>query len=147
MGKGPTDPEAMAAVQVQMGRSGGVVNGKTEGYNNSTVTMEGFALSAVGMVAAGSVRFLRNMSRADCHINLRKAGFDYHSTSKGGYVRYKHPDGSEVYLRPNGEVVRLGPKVPPSGGGKPFAPRIDSNGNRIDTHNTGEFVSPLPGYN
>ncbi len=98
------------------------------------------------MVASGSVRFFRNMSRADCHINLRKAGFDYHSTSKGGYVRYKHADGSEVYLRPNGEVVRMGPKVTPSGGGKPYAPRIDSSGNRIDTHNTGEYVSPLPGY-
>ena len=78
-------------------------------------------------------------------MDLRGKGFEYHSTSKGGYVRYRHPGGSEVYIRPNGEVGRLGPKVTPGGGGKPYHPRVDANGNRIDTHNPGEFVAPLPG--
>ncbi len=140
------DNAIRASMDLQIAYATGIRNALTTGYNNSTVTAEGLGMAAVGMVAAGSVRFFRNMSRADCHMNLRNSGFDYQSTSKGGYVRYKHPDGSEVYLRPNGEVVRLGPKVTPSGGGKPYAPRVDSSGNRIDTHSTGEYVSSLPGY-
>ena len=84
-------------------------------------------------------------NRDDLLNQLRENGFTYHSTTKGGYIRYTHGDGREVWIRPNGEVVRLGPKITPAGGGKAYKPRIDANGNRIDTHNPGEFVDPLPG--
>ena len=48
-----------------------------------------------------------------------------------------------VWVRPNGQVIRLGPKVPPSGGGKPYNPRVDADGNLIGTHNPPEFISPI----
>jgi hypothetical protein len=60
-------------------------------------------------------------------------------------VRYRHPGGGEIQIRPDGEVIRLGPKVTPEGGGRPYSPRLDSEGNRTPSHNTGEFVAPLPG--
>jgi hypothetical protein len=85
------------------------------------------------------------VSRGDLHIGLREGGYEYHGTTKGGYVQYRNPDGSVVWIRPNGEVIRLAPKVTPSGGGKPYNPRIDAGGKRISTHNPGEFVNPLPG--
>ena len=78
-------------------------------------------------------------------MELRNHGFEYHSTTKGGYVQYRHADGSRVWIRPDGEVLRLAPKVAPADGGKWYNPRIDINGNPIDTHNPGEFVVPLPG--
>ena len=53
--------------------------------------------------------------------------------------------GAEIHIRPNGEVVRLGPPVAPQGGGRLYRPRVDYKGNPLSTHNTGEFVSPLPG--
>jgi RHS repeat-associated protein len=82
-------------------------------------------------------------SRADFHIGLRNRGFRYHGTTRGGYVQYRRPDGSIVWVRPNGQVIRLGPKVPPSGGGKPYNPRVDADGNLIGTHNPPEFISPI----
>jgi RHS repeat-associated protein len=88
---------------------------------------------------------LSGLSRADAHVAIRKAGFEYHGTTSGGYVRYRAPDGSEIWLRPNGEVVRLAPKVTPEGGGRAYNPRVDFEGSSLEGHNTGEFVAPLPG--
>ena len=31
------------------------------------------------------------------------------------------------------------------GNGKKYHPRLDESGNRIDTHNSGEFVDSIPG--
>jgi hypothetical protein len=53
-----------------------------------------------------------------------------------------------VFIRPNGEVVRTGPKVPPLGGGKKYSPRFDQQGQEIpdnpggNEHNTGEILLP-----
>ena len=84
-------------------------------------------------------------SRADLHIQLRDRGFTYHATTKGGYVRYTHSNGSNVYIRPNGQVLRTGPPRTPAGGGKAYNPRVDAFGNRIQSHNPAEFVTPLQG--
>jgi hypothetical protein len=90
--------------------------------------------------AAARLPNLQGMSRADAHIAIRNQGFQYHGTTSGGYVRYRHPDGSDIWIRPNGEVMRLGPKPP----GQPNRPRYDSSGNLAD-HPQGEFLPPLPG--
>jgi hypothetical protein len=84
-------------------------------------------------------------SRADFHIQLRSQGYQYHHTTKGGYVLYRHPNGSQIWIRPNGQVIRTGPPVTPSGGGKAYPPRVDASGNTITTHDPNEFVEPLPG--
>ena len=93
----------------------------------------------------GKPKSLSCLNRMDFHKKLRDRGFVYHGTTKGGFVRYRNTNGSEVWIRPNGEVIRLGPKVKPTGGGKAYHPRVDASGNPIDTHNPGEFVEPLPG--
>ena len=82
-------------------------------------------------------------SRADFHIQVRSQGYHYHHTTKGGYVLYRH-NGAQIWIRPNGQVIRTGPPVPPSGGGKMYNPRVDPSGNSITTHNPNEFVGPLP---
>lgn len=103
------------------------------------------------MSSAGATPSLPNVpdlagkSRFDAHTAIRQAGYNYHGTTAGGYVRYRHPSGAEIHIRPNGEVIRLGPPVVPSGGGRAYHPRIDYQGHPIPTHSTGEFVAPLPG--
>jgi RHS repeat-associated protein len=93
-----------------------------------------------GTNAAARLRSLKGKSRAEAHKTIRNQGFEYHGTTRGGYVRYRHPDGSEIWIRPNGEVMRLGPKPP----GQPNRPRYDSRGNVAD-HPQGECLPPLPG--
>jgi hypothetical protein len=97
--------------------------------------------AAVVKNAATKLPNLQGMSRADAHIAIRNKGFQYHGTTSGGYVRYRHSDGSEIWIRPNGEVMRLGPKPP----GQPNRPRYDPSGNVAD-HPQGEFLPPLPGH-
>lgn len=104
-----------------------------------------YQVTAAGVLVHNNCPNLSGMSRADAHIAIRNAGYNYHGTTAGGYVRYRHPSGAEIQIRPNGEVIRLGPPVTPQGGGRPYHPRIDDQGNRIPTHSTGEFVVPLPG--
>ncbi len=87
---------------------------------------------------------IQKPSRADFHITVRKKGYDFHAMTKDGYIQYRNTDGSRIWVRPDGEVIRLGPKVTPTEGGKRYRPRIDTTGNRIGTHNPGEFISPLP---
>jgi len=91
-----------------------------------------------------SVLSLPNLSgrtEAEALEELKNIGFVYKSTTKGGYQQFKHPDGSIVWIRPNGEVTRSGPVVL-SSEGKKYNPRFDQHGNKInvDKHNTGEFL-------
>lgn len=73
---------------------------------------------------------------------LSRAGYKLHGITPSNYVRFRHTDSSEVWIRPNGEVVRLAPKVTPSGGGKKYNPRVNSMGEILETHSTGEYVIP-----
>jgi hypothetical protein len=46
------------------------------------------------------------MSRIEADAFLHTLGAEVRMTA-GGYTRYKFPDSSEVWIRPNGEVVRI----------------------------------------
>ncbi len=74
---------------------------------------------------------------------LANNGFEFKSTTKGGYQTFEHPDGSVIHIRPNGELVRTGPKIRDMNG-KTYRRRYDQYGNQIqfvsgaNTHSTGE---------
>jgi len=75
-------------------------------------------------------------------------GFGKTKTTKGGYQQWDHEDGSQVWVRPNGEIVRTGPKRPQKNNpnGKKVRDRYGPDGNVIphepgkDNHNTGEKI-------
>ena len=70
--------------------------------------------------------------------------------SAGGYRAYKYPDGSEVIIRDNGEVIRMAaPEYAKTGERTNKGQRLDSQGNLLprsdpDSHNTGEMVRRDP---
>ena len=71
---------------------------------------------------------------------LRTLGAEARMTT-GGYTRYKFPDSSEVWIRPNGEVVRLPLReYDPRGQRTNRGTRLDENGALTSTHTTGEKV-------
>ena len=83
---------------------------------------------------------LREMSRAEADVFLRSLGAEVRTTA-GGYTRYKFSDGSEVWIRPNGEVVRLPQReYDPQGQRTNKGMRLDENGALTATHTTGERV-------
>ncbi|ESP94651.1 RHS repeat domain-containing protein [Pseudoalteromonas luteoviolacea] len=75
-------------------------------------------------------------------------GFGKTKTTKGGYQQWDHEDGSQVWVRPNGEIVRTGPKRPQKNNpnGKKVRDRYGPDGQQIphepgkETHSTGEKV-------
>jgi hypothetical protein len=99
------------------------------------------AKSEAARPAAERLGNLMGKSRTEARGLLEKAGFKRMPNTRGGYERWYHSDGSRVHIRPNGGVVRTGPKVTPTGGGKQYRPRIGPDGKRTDSHNTGEKVS------
>ncbi len=99
------------------------------------------ALSAVGLAEGlNALKALpRNIgslpsTRADLHMDLRSKGYEYRSTSAGGYVSYKHSNGTEVYIKPSGEVIPVRKHI-----------RLDYQGTPLpgNAHSTGHFVTPL----
>ena len=70
---------------------------------------------------------------------MEEQGFKYKKRTKGGYEKFHHPDGSRIYIRPNGEIVRTGKKVI-SKEGRKYAPRISPGGKRTESHSTGEKI-------
>ncbi len=91
--------------------------------------------------AAEKLGNLSGLSRTQADKAIRQAGFEHKGTTPGGYVKYRHPDGSRVQIRPNGEVVRTGPKVRNPDPNLPgFRPRIGPDGKPTPSHNTGEII-------
>jgi len=88
-----------------------------------------------------AVETLPDLSRCSLPTAVRwmeQAGFRFHDVEGGGgYREFRHPDGSEIWIRPSGEIVRLGPKVT----GKHRA-RYDQRGKKTASNNTGEKLSP-----
>lgn len=91
--------------------------------------------------AAQKLPDLSGKSAVQAAEALDDAGFRWKSETKGGYRRYVHADLSEVWIRPNGEVIRLSPKIK-RGLEKGYHHRYDQNGNRTPSHSTGEKIVP-----
>lgn len=70
---------------------------------------------------------------------LKELGFSEIGKTQGGYEKWYHSDGSKVYIRPNGEIVRTGPKIK-SLNGETYRPRFGPDGKRTSEHNTGEEI-------
>jgi hypothetical protein len=67
-------------------------------------------------------------------------GAEVHITT-GGYTRDRFPDNSEVWIRPNGEVVRLPQRAYNRQGQRTNkGARLDENGALTSIHTTGEKV-------
>lgn len=90
---------------------------------------------SVGKVGAAKVPDLNRKSIEGAERELAKQGFKFRSETKGGYRRYDSPDGSTIWIRPNGEVVRLGSKIGQGPNQKGYYPRYDRYGNRTPHDN------------
>ncbi len=83
---------------------------------------------------------LRGMARVEADVFLRSLGAEVRTTA-GGYTRYTFSDSSEVWIRPNGEVVRLPRRAyDPQGQRTDKGMRLDENGVLTALHTTGERV-------
>jgi hypothetical protein len=98
--------------------------------------------------AAAKVPDLTGKTRQEAEEELNDNGFQKDKTTPGGYERWRHEDGSEIWIGPDGEVDRFLPKERSSVTGKMYKPRIDQHGNRIPWqpgtaggHHTGEIIN------
>jgi beta-lactam-binding protein with PASTA domain len=86
---------------------------------------------------------LTGKTKEESLIILSQSGFQFQIKTQGGYESFAHEDGSVIHIRPNGEIVRTGPKIR-NFGNKPYRHRYDQYGNKIqfipgeNTHQTGE---------
>ncbi|NOT57319.1 MAG: hypothetical protein HOP18_22175 [Deltaproteobacteria bacterium] len=80
------------------------------------------------------------MARVEVDEFLRTLGAEARMTA-GGYTRYQFPDSSEVWIRPNGEVVRLPWREYDDRGQRTNkGARLDETGAVTSLHTTGERV-------
>jgi hypothetical protein len=94
---------------------------------------------------------LTGLTRQEVAYYLEQLGATA-KTTQGGYVEYKFPDRSKVFIRPDSEIVRTpAPKYDAAGRNINKGLRLrkdggllltsDKIGNRVPgTHNTGEFL-------
>ncbi|MFB2836036.1 PASTA domain-containing protein [Floridanema evergladense] len=61
--------------------------------------------------AASSLPNLTGKSKTEAITILNVQGFQFKSSTSGGYETFEHPDGSIIHIRPSGEIVRTGPKI------------------------------------
>ena len=81
------------------------------------------------------------VSLRGCYLRQRHGKASEVRTTAGGYKRYTFSDSSEVWLRPNGEVVRLPQREYDSQGQRTNkGMRLDENGVLTALHTTGERV-------
>ncbi|GAA6617113.1 hypothetical protein NUACC26_029220 [Scytonema sp. NUACC26] len=92
------------------------------------------------------------MSRAEADAFFQSLGATGKTTASG-YTQYRFPDRSEVWIRPDGEVVRMpAPQYGSDGSRINRGLRLDKDGSLLKTrdefgneipgtHNTGEKVS------
>ncbi len=131
-----------------------------DGYNDSVGFGRAYGIlgglgtglaEAAGLATAGSVGKGKGTNngnkqnwpttRKELTDDLSKKGFGNPSTSEGGYVTYKGPDGKKVTVKPTGEVITT-QKVWAKDGSKKYPERLDYDGNRLSnqSHSTGHFV-------
>ena len=93
-----------------------------------------------GACGVTGISNLHGKSLADAEQDMFGQGFSFTSETKGGYRRYDHPDGSQIWIRPNGEVQRLGPSIDPGPNQQNYRPRYGPDGQVTQEHSTGEMV-------
>ncbi len=83
-------------------------------------------------------------NRQALHDNLTDRGFISKRQTPGGYVEYAHPDGTKVWIRPDGEVITIKREWLPDMSRKRDV-RYQWDGIPVPDggHNTGEFVEPI----
>jgi RHS repeat-associated protein len=82
---------------------------------------------------ASNIPSLNGMSREDADAALRQQSPTKVHTTTGGYKQYKFADGSQIWIRPDGEIVRV-----PAPGTAPAGSRIGPDGDLTSSHSTGE---------
>lgn len=111
-------------------------------YNNENADDEG------DTCAAQDLPDHTGKAKVDLERELKNRGFE--QKKRGSYDEWTAPDGSKIFVRPNGEIIRQGPKRP-----NPVDPnnspgirdRFDQKGNKIpfnpegNSHSTGEIVN------
>ncbi|MEA5554723.1 hypothetical protein VB713_27735 [Anabaena cylindrica UHCC 0172] len=96
--------------------------------------------------AAQELPNLTGKTRSEALIILINQRFEFKTQTEGGYETFQHPDGSQIHIRPNGEIVRTGPKIK-AVDARPYRRRYNQYGNQIEfvsganTHNTGEILN------
>jgi RHS repeat-associated protein len=101
--------------------------------------------------AAGRLPDLDGMTEEEAEATLGQAGFEK-GQNAGSYRRYRHEDGSQVSVGPDGRVVRQGPQVQSGANARSYRRRYGPDGKQIEhdpsgsnTHNTGEVINvPKP---
>jgi hypothetical protein len=84
---------------------------------------------------------LRGLSRVAADVFLRSLGAEVRTTA-GGATHYTFSESSEVWIRPNGEVVRLPQREYDAQGQRANkGMRLDANGLLTVLHTTGERVA------
>jgi hypothetical protein len=82
------------------------------------------------------------MTRAEVDAALTAQGATKQVTA-GGYTHYRFPDGSEVFIRPDGRVGRVAaPQYDPITGQRTNrGQRLDQDGRPTSSHDSGDRVS------
>lgn len=94
-----------------------------------------------GACGAASIPNLHGKSLDEAEMQIFGQGFKFKSETGGGYRRYDHSDGSVLWIRPNGEVQRIGPKIDPGPNQKNYSQRYGPDGQVTTEHSTGEVVA------
>jgi hypothetical protein len=94
---------------------------------------------------AAAIPDLSGKTRAEADALLRSQGATVKTTG-GGYTHYIFPDRSEIWIRPDGEVIRLeAPRYGPTGVRINKGQRLGPNGELLPrtpaSHHTGERVT------
>ena len=83
-------------------------------------------------------------NRLELNKELTNKGFSCKGTTEGGYVEYKHSDGTTVWVRPDGEIITVKKEWLPDGSKKvPVRYNWDGTPVKEGGHNTGEFVEKI----
>ena len=99
--------------------------------------------STAGAGAAGEVPDLGGKSKGEAEEELKTAGFKEKATTADGVTRWDHPDGSRIFVYPDGRISRQAPKVQnPDPNGAGYRPRVGPDGKIFygADHNTGEKI-------
>jgi hypothetical protein len=99
-------------------------------------------VGAGGHGEASNIGNLTGMTRAEVDAAVMTRGAVKHVTA-GGYTHYRFPDGSAVFIRPDGRVGRIAAPVydPVTGQWTNRGQRLDQDGRPTSSHDSGDRVS------